>query len=244
MTPPSGSKNLEDVRVLITAGPMRAYLDAVRYISNVSTGKLGARIAEECLARGATVTLVHGPGSHLPVPPAETEERLILVEIDTMASLMEALREQLRGGNQQVCVHAMAVLDYVPEQTLPDKFSSESSTWTLNLVRSPKVIEQIKKISPTILLVGFKLEVGTSTEGLIRQAKALMDRAGAEIVVANDLSRIDEQHHPAIVCHQKEGRISARAVDGKPQIARAVCDLIQVRLQPSHDETAAPSSRE
>lgn len=235
---------LEEVRVLITAGPLRAYLDAVRYISNVSTGTLGARIAEECLARGAIVTLLHGPGSHLPVPPPATEERFTLVEIDTMASLMEALREQLRGGKQQVCIHAMAVLDYVPEQTLPEKFSSESPTWTLKLVRSPKVIEQIRKISPATLLVGFKLEVGASTEGLIRQAKGLMDRAGAEIVVANDLSRIDEQHHPAIVCDRKEGRVSARAVDGKRQIARAVCDLIEVRLHPSRDQIPAPSSRE
>jgi phosphopantothenoylcysteine synthetase/decarboxylase len=237
------SKRLENVTVLITAGPMRAYLDAVRYISNVSTGRLGAEIARECLARGAAVTFVHGPNSRLPTPPPGSEDRLTLIEIDTLGNLTETLREALRGGGHRICFHAMAVLDYVPEETVPGKFSAEAPKWSLTLVRSPKVIEQIKKMSPATLLVGFKLEVDVSVERLIERAKDLMDRSGAEIVVANDLSRINADHHPATICYREEERIGTRAVDGKPQIARALCDLVEARMERSGSEIAATESR-
>jgi len=233
MNQPKAAAGLEGVRILITAGPMRAYLDAVRYVSNLSTGRLGAEIALECLRRGAVVTFVHGPDSRVPSPPPEMEARLNLYPIETLSTLLEALREELRGANHRVCFHAMAVLDYLPEQTLPTKFSSEAPTWTVKLVRSPKVIEQIKRISPATLLVGFKLEVKVSSEQLAGAAAQLMNRSGADIVVANDLSRIDEVHHPAMICQRGESGILMRTVDGKREIARALCDMVEARLRKS-----------
>jgi phosphopantothenoylcysteine synthetase/decarboxylase len=210
---------------------MRAYLDAVRYISNVSTGRLGAEIARECLQRGATVTFAHGPGSQLPSPPEGAEERLTLVPIENLTNLMETLREELRGGQTQVCFHAMAVLDYIPDRKLPGKLSSDAETWTVTLHRSPKVIEQIKKIAPAVLLVGFKLEVGLSDDDLDEAGRGLMARTGAEIVVANDLLRIGSGHHAARICYRSGERAGVRAADGKPQIARVLCDLVADRIR-------------
>jgi phosphopantothenoylcysteine synthetase/decarboxylase len=227
----SPEQRLAGVRALVTAGPMRAYLDAVRFISNVSTGRLGAEIARECLARGASVTFAHGPGSRLPSPPEGTGDRLTLVEIDTLTNLMETLREELRGGKSQVCFHAMAVLDYIPDQKMPGKLSSDAETRTIMLHRSPKVIEQIKKIAPTVLLVGFKLEVGLSDEELEEAGQGLMSRTGAEIVVANDLERIQGGHHPARICYRRGDGIGVRSVDGKREIASALCDLVEDRIR-------------
>jgi len=222
---------LAGVQALVTAGPMRAYLDAVRFISNVSTGRLGAEIARELLARGASVTFAHGPGSVLPSSPEGTEGRLTLSQVDTLTSLLETLREELRGGKCQVCIHAMAVLDYLPEQRLDRKFSSSAETWTITLHRSPKVIEQIKNIAPMVLLVGFKLEVGKSDDELVEAGRDLMERTGAEIVVANDLSRIGSGHHPARIIVREGREVQVRAADGKREIARILCDQVAAHIR-------------
>ncbi|GAG11809.1 unnamed protein product, partial [marine sediment metagenome] len=84
--------------VLITSGPTRADLDAVRYISNRSTGRLGCRIACEALARGAAVTMVAGPESAAPAREDMTEDdwaRLRILHVETVPDLIETLRGEL-----------------------------------------------------------------------------------------------------------------------------------------------------
>ena len=145
--------SLAGKRLLITSGPTRADVDAVRYISNRSTGRLGACIATEALRRGAHVALVAGPGSAAPQGPqlsADERGRLRVVPIVTVPDLLAALEGELRASAPppDAVLHAMAVLDYVPEQASARKTPSGREAWHIRLIPTPKVIRRIKEWAP------------------------------------------------------------------------------------------------
>jgi phosphopantothenoylcysteine synthetase/decarboxylase len=220
--------SLSHKRTLITSGPTRADIDAVRYISNRSSGRLGRRIAIEALALGANVTFVTGPDGAVPQAADVSEEewsRLRIVPIVTVPDLMQVLEDELTGpAHYNAVVHAMAVLDYVPEHEEEGKVPSDRETWTLRLRRTPKVIRQIKVWSPRSFLVGFKLEVNKTDERLVEIATALLRTSKADIAVANDVDRIRDETHPALIVG-RGGNVLARPAT-KSEIARDLCRLI------------------
>ncbi|MCF6159273.1 MAG: hypothetical protein E3K32_12075 [wastewater metagenome] len=218
-------KSLEGKSILITSGPMRGYIDAVRYISNKSTGKLGAAIAVEALERGASVTFIYGTGSVTPhVVPADAEclSRLTLIEIETLDDLLTTLRERRKATSFDAIVHAMAVLDYIPESLGIGKISSRKDGLTVPFVRAPKIIKVIRTLWPHALLIGFKLEVGLSKDELVNRAYASLIDNSADFVVANDQDQIAADTHRAYLvntdkkiefeCGTKQG-ISKNLVD-------------------------------
>jgi phosphopantothenoylcysteine synthetase/decarboxylase len=163
----------------------------------------------------------------MPIVPEGKSDSLTAVEIETVGDALEILREELRGGNKQVCIHPMAVLDYLPERLNGGKIPSDKTSITIKMVRGPKIIEQIKQIAPATILVGFKLESNCSDKFLKKQAENLMGRSGAELVVANDLSRIKEGKHPALICKRTDRDVETIEVEGKKEIARVLCDQIE-----------------
>lgn len=203
--------------VLITSGPTRSPLDAIRYISNTSTGRLGKEIASEFIKKGARVTFIYGSGSERPEKGART------IEVTTIGDLLREL-EGLRGQDFQVIVHAMSVLDYVPERVIDGKVSS-TGDWTIRLVPTPKVINRIRAWWPGSLLVGFKLEVGKTREELLEIARRAMGQWEAEVVVANDLKDIEGDKHLAYLLGPG-GRLEATA-DTKKEIAERLVELTQ-----------------
>ncbi len=220
------NRNLKGVNFLITSGPTRAPIDAVRFLSNRSTGRLGARIAEEALRRGAHVTMAAGTGSCKPEDSANNE-RLRIICIETVEDLLHLLKNELTGTFKKrynVIVHAMAVLDYEPEQTIGRKVKSDTETWILRMKKTPKVIAWLKKWAPDTLLFGFKLESGGSEAELQEAAVNLQNQSHADFVVANDLQQIEEGRHPALVIGRK-GHIIARP-DTKERIAHCICDIV------------------
>ncbi|MGD2175025.1 MAG: phosphopantothenoylcysteine decarboxylase [Candidatus Brocadiaceae bacterium] len=221
---------LSGKHVLVTSGPTRAPLDAVRYLSNRSTGRLGRRIATEMLRRGAEVTLVSGPDAALPDREELTEGeigRLRVVPVETVPDLLDALERSLAGpGPPGAVVHAMAVLDYVPETPEPEKMPSSRREWSIRLVRAPKVVKRIRQWMPEGCLIQFKLEVRASEEELRRRAMESLRANRADYVVANDLSRIRDEAHPALIL-DAEGRVLGRP-GTKGEIADALCDLLAV----------------
>lgn len=222
-------------RVLVTSGPTRGNIDAVRYVTNRSSGRLGCRIAAEALRRGAVVTLVAGPRCPVPSAPDVSDEeaaRLHVLPVVTVGDLMALMeRELLSGARPEVIIHAMAVLDYVPEIISDEKVPSGRQHWDIRLVRTPKVIRRIKSWAPKAFLVEFKLEVG-ATEGQLREvAIASMHMNRADLVVANDLSNIGEDTHAAQII-APDGAILARPTT-KDEIAVQLCDVLAERL-PTH----------
>lgn len=211
---------IKGANVLITSGPTRAPLDAIRFVSNTSTGRLGKEIALEFLRRGARVTFIYGAGSEQPGKGVRA------IEVTTIEDLLREL-EGLRGENFQVVLHVMAVLDHAPEKIVEGKVSS-TEDWTIKLVPSPKVINHIRTWWPGALLVGFKLEVGKTMEELLEIARQSMEQWKAEIVVVNDLKDITWDKHLAYILGPG-GKLEAEA-NTKKEIARRLAELTQSLL--------------
>ncbi len=217
--------NLSGRRLLITSGPTRARIDAVRYISNRSSGRLGARIADEALAAGAAVAFVRGPDS---ARPAASSPALEIIDIETVEDARRAVVRVLTSQRVDAVVHLMAVLDYAPAETSPGKTPSGREEWLLRLVRTPKIIQEIRRLAPEAYLASFKLEVNKSDEELARIALESLRRNGSQLVVANDLSRIEGERHPACFV-DPEGRI-VRRCQTKTEIARELIRCIASAL--------------
>jgi len=212
--------SLDNKRLLITSGPTIGPIDAVRFVSNRSSGALGALIARQALHAGAHVTFVHGMHSRTPDP----HPRLRLVEIATVDDVIRVMERDLTGGGHDAVVHAMAVLDYVPADPSEQKTASGQDEWIIRLVRTPKAIQQIKRWAPGVFLVGFKLEVGKTESELVKIGHESLTRNNADLVVVNDLTQIDAQRHVAYIVGPN-GDVRA-SCETKGEIADKLVDLV------------------
>ena len=218
------ARTFKGKRVAITSGPTRAAIDAVRYISNRSTGALGAAIADECLRQGATATFFHGVGSLLPRAGAGLE----ILEIETVDDLVLALKKELPRGEYDVFFHAMAVLDYVPERESKSKIPSGKDALTVRLVKTAKVINFIKELSPETILVSFKLEVGVTKDELAEKARKMMRFSKSDFVLANDLRTVVKGPHTAHLL-DADGKFRG-PFRGKENIASALVEAVTESL--------------
>jgi phosphopantothenoylcysteine synthetase/decarboxylase len=219
----------QDIKnILITSGSTRAYLDAVRYVCNTSTGKLGKEIATEALQSGASVTLLYGTGSLIPRtnPPQANHATLTLIEIETIDDLMTALQQKLRNTNFDVIIHAMAVADYVPERCMDGKMPSERDEWVIKLVKTPKVIKIIRDLWPEAFLVGFKLEVGKTKDELLQIAKTFQTQTKANLIVANRQEDVTNNTHTAYFVN-KNGEM-AGIFHNKKSIAEGLVNMLNL----------------
>ena len=214
---------LKKKNVLITAGSTRGYLDAVRYITNTSTGRLGSEIAFEAMGRGAVVTYIYGADSLFPVIHGRSDlkaSQLKLIEIETNNDLMKVLQEKLKNRKFDAIIHAMAVADYVPARAKQSKTSSQKKEWLVKLVKTPKVINTIRDSWPEALLVGFKLEVNRTKDEIIRIARRFLTKSKANLIVANDYKYISRNRHIAYMV--TGDRKIPKPLKGKKVIAKNI----------------------
>jgi len=167
-------------RVLVTAGGTREPLDAVRFLGNRSSGRMGVALAEAARARGADVTLL---AANLQVDaPAGVE----LVPTPTAADLR---REALERGDADVVLMAAAVADYRPAETIAGKRPKSSDPWTISLVPTTDVARALGAARRDgQVLVAFGAEQGE--DGLARKREMLADK-NVDLVVYNDVGRDD-----------------------------------------------------
>jgi phosphopantothenoylcysteine decarboxylase / phosphopantothenate---cysteine ligase len=166
--------------VLVTAGGTREPLDAVRYLGNRSSGRMGVALAEEARRRGAEVTLL---AANLAVKPPTG---VTVVETATAAELADAA---LSRTGVDVVLMAAAVADYRPAGARTDKRSKDASGWSVELEPTQDVLAELgRRRSNGQVLVGFSADHGA--EGLER-ARAKLAAKAVDLVVFNDVSRDD-----------------------------------------------------
>ncbi len=219
---------LKKKNILITAGSTRGYLDAVRYITNTSTGKLGSEIALEAMGRGAVVTYIYGADSLFPVIHDRGDlkaSQLKLIEIETNDDLMKVLQEKLKNKKFDAIIHAMAVADYVPARAKQSKTSSQKKEWLVKLVKTPKVINIIRASWPEAFLVGFKLEVDRTKDEIIRIARRFLTKSKSNLIVANDYKYISRNRHIAYMV--TGDRKIPKPLKGKKAIARNIISCLE-----------------
>lgn len=159
----SPNQDLAGRRVLVSAGPTREYLDPVRFMSNPSSGKMGYAVAAAAAARGARVTLVSGPTS-LP-PPAGVE----LKRITSAEEMLAALSAEFDGSDALVMTAAVA--DWRAAQPASRKEPKVGSQLSLELVRTPDILERLADRRSRQVVVGFAMETDEGVERAADKAR-------------------------------------------------------------------------
>lgn len=224
--------------IIITSGPTNERLDAVMKITNMSTGALGAKIADDFIInQEKQISKLYYLSTKLSKKPNISSSKLECITIESTDDLINALKDLLLNNRIDTVIHSAAVGDYKgqysitasmladeiakkiynqhksleklkeeiltiirnPQVTVSDehKISSYEPDLMFKLALTPKVIGEIKKISPETDLIGFKLLDGVPLEELIEVATKLREKNQAKYIIANDLSKIGNGKHPA-----------------------------------------------
>jgi phosphopantothenoylcysteine decarboxylase / phosphopantothenate---cysteine ligase len=218
-----GSSALAGAHVLVSAGGTREPLDAVRFLGNRSSGRMGVALATEAKRRGATVTLL---ASNLAVPAPEGIE---VVEAPTAADLER--EATIRSGDADVVVMAAAVADYRPAEPAQGKRPKTGETWMLELEPTTDVLALLGQGERNgQVLVGFGAEVGEA--GLERKRRMLTDKK-LDLVVYNDVSvsgiGFDAPDNEVTLVTEAGERQLARA--SKDEIAAGIVDEVERLLE-------------
>jgi phosphopantothenoylcysteine decarboxylase/phosphopantothenate--cysteine ligase len=169
------AQNLVGEKILITAGPTEEPLDPVRFITNLSSGKMGYALARVARRHGAQVTLITGP-TNLPLPLVEN-----IIKVRTAQEMHKAVMDNYKKAT--VVIKAAAVADYRPKLIAHDKIKKDDKPRTIELVRNPDIIDEIGKIKKNTVLVGFAME----TKDLLASAREKLKKKNMDLIVANSL---------------------------------------------------------
>lgn len=171
------NKDLENLRVLVTAGPTREKIDPVRFISNHSTGKMGYAIAEMAAKRGAKVVLISGP-SDLNFPPSVEG-----IRVESARDMYEAVMEKYE--HVDVVIKTAAVADYRPKTVHDQKVKKQEGDLELILERNPDILFELGQRKKHQVLVGFAAE----TENLQEYARQKLFKKKLDMIVANNVTQ-------------------------------------------------------
>jgi phosphopantothenoylcysteine decarboxylase / phosphopantothenate---cysteine ligase len=182
------NKNKNTVKtVLITSGGTQEPIDDVRVISNKSTGNTAAQIADLFIAGGFEVTYLHAKSAVL--PNYECQKYSFITYNDLKNKLAELAIKKF-----DLVIHAAAVSDYTVKPT-EGKIDSAAEMLQLTLIKNPKLINQIKKISPESKLIGFKLTSQLNENEILQKIEALFNNAQCDWVVHNEWKNVHTTKH-------------------------------------------------
>src|SRR2546430_5239609 len=210
-------RDLENIPVLVTAGPTREMLDPVRYLSNPSSGRMGYALAEAARDRGARVTLISGPVELPKLPKVDT------VDVVSAEDLARAVGEHLDGV--RVVVMAAAVADQRASKRASQKRKKKPGDETVTLVRLPAILASLGERAQRPLLVGFAAE----TENVEENARDKLLRKNLDLIVANDVADAFGKTTNKVLVLGKDG--ARRELAGPKQtLAHAIWDMVRERL--------------
>lgn len=169
------SKDFKGKKILITAGPTEEPLDPVRFITNLSSGKMGYALAIAAHRRGAEVTLISGP-TNLPLPSAEK-----IIKVRTAKEMHKAVMDHYKKVS--IIIKAAAVADYCPKESATEKIKKDKKTLSLELKNNPDIIAEVGKNKGGRILVGFAME----TQNLLTNALEKLKKKNMDLIVANNL---------------------------------------------------------
>lgn len=172
-------KDLIGKKVLVTAGPTRANLDPVRFISNKSTGKMGYAIAAEARDRGAEVVLVSGPSNE------KAPAGIKFISVETNEEMLKAVLEEFDASD--IVVKSAAVADYKPKVYSKEKIKKGSGDLVLELTRDNDILKTLGENKKHQILVGFAAE----SNDVLKNAHKKLEGKNLDYIVANNITEKD-----------------------------------------------------
>jgi phosphopantothenoylcysteine decarboxylase/phosphopantothenate--cysteine ligase len=236
VVPAAAGGPMEGLRVLVTAGGTREPIDAVRFVGNRSSGRMGFALAEEAAARGARVTVV-AANVALPHGP-----RVDVVAVETAAELQAACEERFAGCD--VLLMSAAVADFRPADPATVKLKKDAVGDALSVAmeRTPDVLSGLSaRRLPGQTLIGFAAETG---EQAVAYGRGKLTAKRLDAVVVNDVAApgvgFDVETNAVTIV--TAGGDHAVALASKAQIASAVLDAVMVlRGAPGSASATAPA---
>lgn len=209
--------DLQGQTALITAGPTQEPIDAVRFVSNRSSGKMGYALASEAAARGARVTLISGPVS-LDVPHGVTR-----ISVRTAAEMRDKVFANLESAT--VIIKCAAVADFRPKNPDPNKIKKSSASESLEMESTPDILAELGQHKGNRLLIGFAAETNNLREETARKLAAKnCDLVVGNLVGAPDSGFESDSNEVLLAFRSGEFRELPRA--SKKEIARSIWNEI------------------
>jgi phosphopantothenoylcysteine decarboxylase/phosphopantothenate--cysteine ligase len=210
-------KDMEGVRLLVTAGATRESIDPVRFFTNHSSGKMGYAIAEAAAKRGAHVTLVSGKTNL--TPPAGVE----FVSVVSAEDMYQAVVS--RYDEMDIVIKSAAVADYRPKIVHSQKMKKQPGNLMLELERTRDILAELGKRKTHQFLVGFAAE----TENVEQNALGKLERKNADMIVANNIAEsgagfgVDTN---IVTIYTRDGKHTSLPQMSKADIADRVLDAV------------------
>ncbi len=213
------SVDLTGKHIVVTAGGTQEPIDPVRFIGNRSSGKMGYALAEAARDRGAKITLITAP-TLLPKP-----EGIELTEVSTATEMKKAVTKAVAGAD--ALIMAAAVADYQPKSRAPSKIKKESPSLTLELVRTPDILAEVKG---NFIKVGFAAE----SEDMVANAKKKLKQKNLDLMVANDITKPEsgfgaDTNQVTII--DKTGKVESLPLMTKREVAERILDRVVAALR-------------
>ena len=216
-------KDLLGLRLLVSAGPTREYLDPVRFLSNPSSGRMGYAVAEAARDRGAEVVLVSGP-TCLKAPWG-----VEVVRVESALEMRQAILERYPWA--KAVVMAAAVADYRPAEVLKDKEPKAEAEKTVRLVPNPDILKELGERKEGRVLVGFAMETASGLE----RAQEKLRRKNLDLIALNWVNREGVgfgSPENEVVLIARDGRVLELPRMEKRQVAHRILDLVKEFWKP------------
>ena len=168
---------LKGKKIVITAGGTKENIDAVRYIGNYSSGKMGIALADNAYKLGADVTLIS---------TVDIKKQYKIINVKTAQEMYEAVKQEF--NNAYSLIMAAAVSDYKVKNISEHKIKKDGNPLTIELIENPDILKEISKNKKANqIVVGFCAE----SQNLIENAKNKIKNKGCDYICANDISKKD-----------------------------------------------------
>lgn len=204
-------------RILIASGPTRQYIDPVRYLTNASSGRMGAALAQAALERGHQATIVSGP---VEVTYPADAQVLPVVSTEEMLAAASAAFEDCDG-----LIGAAAPCDYRPQHVATGKIAKTGEPLVLQLVETDDVVATLAANKGRRWVVGFALE----TEDHRLRALAKLQRKACDLIVSNGVEAMQAETNSVEII-DSTGAVLHSAKGAKLAVARAILQVIDRQL--------------
>jgi phosphopantothenoylcysteine decarboxylase/phosphopantothenate--cysteine ligase len=203
-------------RVVVTSGRTEEAVDPVRVLTTRSSGKTGRAIAKEAYVRGADVTIVHNHDGEV----RYADER----RVESAGDMIDAALDEVRDGCD-IFVSAAAISDYTVDAA--DAKIESGQDLVLEMEKVPKLIDKVREEVPDAFIIGFKAETDLDRDTLAEEARTVMERAGLDLIVANDASVMGDDETTVEILTDEEGET---AEGDKRDVAGRILDAVEQRL--------------
>lgn len=204
-------------RILITSGPTRQYLDPVRYLTNASSGRMGAALAAAALELGHDVTIVSGP---VEVPYPAAAEVISVVSTEEMLTASRTTFDRCDG-----LIGAAAPCDYRPERVEDQKIAKTGGPLLLHLIETDDVVATLASEKGSRWVVGFALE----TDDHRLRALGKLERKRCDLMVSNGVAAMNSLENEVEIL-DPQGNVLRSAAGTKELVAQEILAVIQARL--------------